>query len=93
MNFMKVHLILKNEVIKIPSGIFDWEETVPLKDNYEYNLDRILDNFIKSRLYEKVITSLTLPISLTDNPFDFTGLILGHHIRLDSNKDIASVPQ
>ena len=88
---MKKNLIIKNEIIKIPIKVFDREEILPIKKNYEDNIDKIIHDFIQ-RLDSKDIASITLPISLTNNPLDFSGLIFGHHIRLDENKDISSIP-
>ncbi|GIV28529.1 MAG: hypothetical protein KatS3mg027_2343 [Bacteroidia bacterium] len=57
------------------------------------NQDKILSKFIINKICEKKdINSITLPISLTENPLNLTGLIFGHHIRLDEDEQIRYLP-
>ncbi len=88
---MSRHIIIQNNLTEVPSNLLQAVKKVPIENNYVENLDKIIDLFIKD-LSKQSISSVTIPITLTDNPLDFSGFILGHHIRLDQNEKVASVP-
>lgn len=71
------------------SSFFKKGELPPV--NNDDDLDQRIHNYIIINKGEE-IQSLTLPISLTGNFLDFSGLIFAHHIRLSREFTICDVP-
>lgn len=52
-----------------------------LVENYNHDLNQLIDTYLSDGGRSE-IKSFTLPISISGNFFDFSGLIFAHHIRL-----------
>ncbi len=55
-----------------------------LSENFGDDLDQRINTYL-NRNDSELINSFILPVSLTGNFFDFSGLIFAHHIRLSRN--------
>lgn len=76
-----MHILIGNDILKkTPDLPFFRFEKLAISSDYENNPDLTFHDFLL-RL-EKDIASITLPVTLTENYLDFSGLILAHHIRL-----------
>jgi CheY-like chemotaxis protein len=78
-----VNILFRNNIIKKAknfnvSSFFKLEEVA---NNYNNDLDTNIHETLV-RLNNLEINSITIPISITENFFEFSGLRLGHHIRL-----------
>lgn len=69
------------------SGFFTTESIPRFEDELDVNLDDFL-----TYLKDKEIQSITLPISDTINYLEFSGFLLGHHIRLTEGLRFREVP-
>jgi DNA-binding NarL/FixJ family response regulator len=81
------HILFRNKIIKELKGFtisnFFRQEEVPEQD-FDKDIDtRISQTLI--RLNDTKINSITIPISVTENFLEFSGLRLGHHIRLSQD--------
>ncbi len=61
-----------------------------LSENFGDDLDQKINTYL-NRNDSQVINSFILPVSLTGNFFDFSGLIFAHHIRLSRNLKCCNV--
>lgn len=59
--------------------------------NYDDDIDQIIHSFIRDK-EKSSIESLTIPISLSNNFMEFSGLLLAHHIRLSREFKFCNVP-
>jgi CheY-like chemotaxis protein len=59
--------------------------------NYDDDIDQIIHSFIRDK-EKSSIESLTIPISLSNNFMEFSGLLLAHHIRLSREFKFCDVP-
>jgi len=67
------------EVVKIPD------------ENYDDDIDSRIDSFLYSNRNNS-IKSFTLPLSLTSNFMEFSGLIFAHHVRLNRDMNHCDAP-
>lgn len=88
------NLLIGNEIIKVNTGSFFAGDAVQIKGNYHSNIDFIIHNFLLelNKPEKEEIATITIPITLTENFMDFTGLILAHHIRLTKELKFQRVP-
>ena len=88
------NILFRNRLLKesesfSPSSFFKLEE-IPNK-GYARDIDaRIHDTL--DRLNNIKLNSITIPISITENFLEFSGLRLGHHIRLTTNLSFNKTP-
>jgi CheY-like chemotaxis protein len=59
--------------------------------NYDDDIDQLIHSFLLKRAGNK-IDSFTIPISLSNNFMEFSGLLLAHHIRLSREFKFCDVP-
>lgn len=59
--------------------------------NYDDDIDQIIHSFICDK-ENTSIESITIPISLSNNFMEFSGLLLAHHIRLSREFKFCDVP-
>lgn len=59
--------------------------------NYDDDIDQIIHSFIRDK-EKSSIESFTIPISLSNNFMEFSGLLLAHHIRLSRELKFCDVP-
>lgn len=59
--------------------------------NYDDDIDQIIHSFIRDK-EKSSIESLTIPISLSNNFMEFSGLLLAYHIRLSREFKFCDVP-
>jgi len=85
------NVLIINNTLKVLQNEFFEVKIVPIFDNYTSDIDKILHDFILE-LDKSNVCSLTIPITLTDNALDFTGLRFAHHVRLTNLIKFRSVP-
>jgi hypothetical protein len=84
-------LFLKKDFnfVNYDSNFFSLAELQP--SNFDEELDYRIHTFLLNNK-ENNIKSITLPISLTDNYMEFSGLIFAHHLRLTRELKFCDVP-
>lgn len=59
--------------------------------NYDDDIDQLIHSYLLNKV-RNTIDSFTIPISLTNNFMEFSGLIFAHHIRLSREFDFCDTP-
>jgi CheY-like chemotaxis protein len=87
-----MNLIFTTRDIKLDVNTSTFFKGANISDgNYDDDIDQLIHTFIDT-IINKSIKSFTLPISLSDNFLEFSGLILAHHIRLSRELEFCEVP-
>ena len=81
---------IKDFNLGIKNSIF-FEIATLSPGNYDDDIDQIIHSFIRDK-EKSSIESLTIPISLSNNFMEFSGLLLAHHIRLSREFKFCDVP-
>ena len=87
-NILFCNKILKQYSEQIPD--FFKQEGV-LEGDFNNDLDYLIHKTL-IQLNDSLIKSITIPLSITDNFLEFSGLTLGHHIRLTKELGYKNVP-
>lgn len=84
-------LFLKRGVnfVTYEASFFSESEIPP--SNYDEDIDQRIHNYLLNNK-DNNIKTFTLPISLTGNFLDFSGLIFAHHVRLTRDLNYCDVP-
>jgi len=81
---------IKDFNLGIDNGEF-FEIATISSGNYDDDIDQIIHSFLSDNRKSK-IDSFTIPISLSNNFMEFSGLLLAHHIRLSREFKFCDVP-
>ena len=87
-NILFINKILEHNLDHIPN--FFQKEGI-IKEEYDKDLDYLMHETL-IRLNNQTIRSITIPLSITENFLEFSGLTLGHHIRLTNELNYKNVP-
>ena len=77
---MNLLFSIKDFNLRIDNSTF-FETATLSPGNYDDDIDQIIHSFLLDKVENK-IDSFTIPISLSNNFMEFSGLLLAHHVRL-----------
>jgi CheY-like chemotaxis protein len=87
---MNLLFSIKDFNLRIDNSTF-FETATLSPGNYDDDIDQIIHSFLLDKVENK-IDSFTIPISLSNNFMEFSGLLLAHHVRLSREFKFCDVP-
>ena len=87
---MNIIFTLKDFILDISGNTF-FEGANISDGNYDDDIDQRIDTFLNTHR-NKQIKSFTIPVSLSNNFMEFSGLIFAHHVRLTRELTFCDAP-
>ena len=87
---MNIIFTLKDFILDISGNTF-FEGANISDGNYDDDIDQRIDTFLNT-YRNKQIKSFTIPVSLSNNFMEFSGLIFAHHVRLTRELTFCDAP-